>query len=161
MGKRFTCRRSRGMRRNNQLRTFLPSHAPRTANRITRRKQSHTQKPAVVQPPYGAPEPECLLGKARRVARRMRASPMSVHGRTVSGPRSLLAKSRGHGCPRDRGREGVLFFGDFLLDKQKKVTRPPGWRTKKHTDVKRLSQNRVKPKTEPAPSAPTPPLGET
>ena len=81
-------------------------------------------------------------GKVARsaIARRMRASPMSVQGRTVSGPRSLLAKSRGQGCPRDRGREGVLFFGDFLLDKQKKVTRPPGWRTKKHTDVSRFSQ---------------------
>ena len=56
------------------------------------------------------------------VARRMRASPMSVQGRTVGEPRSLLAKSQGHGCPCDRGREGVLFFGDFLLDKQKKVT---------------------------------------
>ena len=63
-------------------------------------------------------------GKVARsaIARRMRASPMSVQGRTVSGPRSLLAKSQGHGCPCDRGREGVLFFGDFLLDKQKKVT---------------------------------------
>ena len=56
--------------------------------------------------------------------------------------RSLLAQSRGHGCPRDRGREGALFFGDFLLGKQKKVTRPPGRRTEKHTDVCRLSRNR-------------------
>src|SRR5437868_7971185 len=47
-------------------------------------------------------------------------------GCALSEPRSLLAKSRGHGCPRDRGREGAFFFGYFLLGKQKKVTRPPG-----------------------------------
>ena len=67
---------------------------------------------------------------ARRGTRRMRVRPISAQGCAVSGPRSLLAESRGQGCPRDRGREGVLFFGDFLLDKQKKVTRPPEWRTK-------------------------------
>src|SRR5215467_14179170 len=34
--------------------------------------------------------------------------------------------------PRSRG---CVFFGYFLLHKQKKVTRPPGWRTKQHKDV--------------------------
>jgi len=45
---------------------------------------------------------------ATAIAGRMPASSTSVHGRTVGESRSLLAKSRGHGCPRDRGREGVL-----------------------------------------------------
>jgi len=40
----------------------------------------------------------------------------------LPGPLRLLAKFAGHGCPANRGREGVFFFGDFLLDKQKKVT---------------------------------------
>ena len=50
-------------------------------------------------------------------------------GRAPGEPRSLLAKSRGHGCPRDRDREGALFFGYFLLGKQKKVTGDQGWST--------------------------------
>jgi hypothetical protein len=40
--------------------------------------------------------------------------------------RSVLAQSRGHGCPRDRGREGALLFGYFLLGKQEKVTPSQG-----------------------------------
>ena len=59
----------------------------------------------------------------------MRARLRRAHGRALSKPRSLLAKSRGHGCPRDRGREGALFFGYFLLGKQKKVTGDQGWST--------------------------------
>ena len=55
--------------------------------------------------------------------------------------RSLLAESRGQGCPRDRGREGVLFFGDFLLDKQKKSHRRPGMVDESHTDVSRFSRS--------------------
>src|SRR6185369_17234495 len=47
-------------------------------------------------------------------------------------PRSLLAKSRGHGCPRDRDLEGVLFFAYFLLDKQKKVGGRQGRRSNSH-----------------------------
>jgi hypothetical protein len=69
----------------------------------------------------------CFRTRARawRRARSRRAQ-----GCALSEPRSLLAKSRGQGCPRDRGREGAFFFGYFLLGKQKKVTRPPGGRTK-------------------------------
>ena len=55
-------------------------------------------------------------GKARRVARRMRASSLPVQGRTVSEPRSALAESPGR-TPGDRGREGALLFGYFLLGK--------------------------------------------
>jgi hypothetical protein len=63
------------------------------------------------------------LRKSRAaIAGRMPASSTSAHGRAVGEPRCLLAKSRGHGCPRDRGREGAFFFGYFLLGKQKKVT---------------------------------------
>ena len=79
--------------------------------------------------PLGRGEQAQEIAARSAGARRMRARPMSVHGRTVSGPRSLLAKSRGHGCPRDRGREGAFFFGYFLLGKQKKVTGRHGWRT--------------------------------
>jgi hypothetical protein len=32
--------------------------------------------------------------------------------------------------PANRGREGALFFGYFLLGKQKKVTGDHGWSTK-------------------------------
>ncbi len=41
-----------------------------------------------------------------------------------------------------RGSEGAVFFGYFLLGKQKKVTGRHGWRTKQHTDVSRLSRER-------------------
>ena len=71
------------------------------------------------------------------VAGRRPASSTRVHGRTPGEPRSLLAQFAGHGCPANRGREGAFFFGYFLLGKQKKVTRPPGWRSKKHRDVRR------------------------
>jgi len=59
-------------------------------------------------------------GKARRGARRMRARSLPVHGRTVSEPRSLLAKSRGHGCPRDRGREGAFLLVTSLWASKEK-----------------------------------------
>ncbi len=58
-------------------------------------------------------------GKARRVAGRMPASLRPVHGRTVRKPRSLLAQSRGHGCPRDRDLEGA-FLWLLSLCKQRK-----------------------------------------
>ena len=43
--------------------------------------------------------------------------------------------------PGDRGREGALLFGYFLLGKQEKVTARQGWRAKPHTDVSRLSRS--------------------
>src|ERR1700755_1923419 len=44
---------------------------------------------------------------------------------------------------RIRGR---VLFGYFLLHEQEKVTRPPGWRSEKHTDVSRFSRQHRKPK---------------
>jgi hypothetical protein len=52
-------------------------------------------------------------GKARRVARRMRASLPSVQGRAVGKPRSLLAKGAGRDARAPRPR-GCPFFGYFL-----------------------------------------------
>jgi hypothetical protein len=49
----------------------------------------------------------------------MRARSTSVHGRTVGEPRSLLAEFAGMDAGKPRTRGG-LFFGYFLLDKQKK-----------------------------------------
>jgi hypothetical protein len=88
-------------------------------------------------------------------ARRMRVRPISAHGCAVSGPRSLLAKFAGHGCPANRGREGAFFFGYFLLGKQKKVTgRQDGGRKTQG----RESVSRQRPTTNPTPSPPNPPL---
>ena len=63
------------------------------------------------------------------IAGRMPATSTRAQGCAPGEALRVLAESRGHGCPRDRGREGVLFFGDFLLDKQKKVTGDQGWST--------------------------------
>ena len=83
------------------------------------------------------PGPLSAAASARRKsreagARRMRARSTRAQGCAPGEPRSLLAQSRGQGCPRDRGREGAFFFGYFLLGKQKKVTGGHGWPTK-HT----------------------------
>jgi hypothetical protein len=59
----------------------------------------------------------------------MRVRSPRAQGCALGEPRSLLAEFAGHGCPANRDREGVLFFGDFLLDKQKKVTGDQGWST--------------------------------
>ena len=78
------------------------------------------------------------------------------------------SRSRRTGVRRPRPC-GCVLFGYFLLHKQEKVTRPPGWRTKTHRDVTRLSRNPIKgannplkrpqePKLEPTPSPPNPPL---
>src|SRR4051812_21904593 len=48
-----------------------------------------------------------------------------------------LRSRRLHRRPRPRG---CVLFGYFLLHKQEKVTRPPGWRAEKHTDVSRSSR---------------------
>ena len=56
---------------------------------------------------------------------------------------------------RIRGR---VLFGYFLLHEQEKVTRPPGWRTEKHMDVSRFTQQRRRPNQEPTPFPPNPPL---
>ena len=64
----------------------------------------------------------------------MPARSLPAHGRAVSEPRSVLTKSPGT-MPGDRDRGGALLLGYFLLGKQEKVTRPPGGRTEKHTDV--------------------------
>ena len=77
-------------------------------------------------------------GKARRVARRMRASLPSAQGRAVGKPRGLLAQSRGQGCPRDRDLEGALSWVTFF-GQAKKVTRPPGRRAKPNRDERRVS----------------------
>jgi hypothetical protein len=55
--------------------------------------------------------------------------------------RSVLAKSRGR-RPRDRGRVGRLSWVTFSGETEK-VTRPPGRRTKPHTDVSRFSYERL------------------
>ena len=77
--------------------------------------------------PLGRGEQAQEIAARSAGARRMRARPISAQGCAVSGPRSLLAESQGHGCPCDRGREGALFLGYFLLGKQKKVTGGHGW----------------------------------
>src|SRR5690348_12354901 len=77
----------------------------------------------------------------------MRARSLSAHGRAVSEPPERPREGAGL-TPGDRGRVGALLFGYFLLGKQEKVTRPPGWRTKKHRDVKRLSRKPIKPRRE-------------
>ena len=93
-------------------------------------------------------------GSARRVARRMRASLSSGHGWPVDKPRSTIAKSLGHGCPNDRGREGALLFGYFLLGKQEKVTRAQGcaWKTQGCGSVIARTQRRHQ--THPHPTLP-------
>jgi len=64
----------------------------------------------------------------------MPARSLPAHGCAVSEPRSALTSVAGQE-PGDRDRGGALLLGYFLLGKQEKVTRPPGWRTEKHTDV--------------------------
>jgi hypothetical protein len=59
----------------------------------------------------------------------MPASSTPAHGRAVGEPRSLLAESRGQGCPRDRGREGLFLW---LLSFRKKVTGRQGRRSNSH-----------------------------
>src|SRR6185312_9285602 len=80
--------------------------------------------------PLGRGEQAQEIAARSAGARRMRARSTRAHGCAPGEPRSLLAKSQGHGCPCDRGREGALFFGYFLLGKQKKVTGDQGWSTK-------------------------------
>ena len=55
----------------------------------------------------------------------MRARSLSAHGRAVSEPPERPRGVTRARCPRDRGREGALLFGYFLLGKQEKVTRSP------------------------------------
>ena len=117
---------------------------------------------------------EVAQDKARRGARTMRARSLSAHGRAVSEPPQRPRVGAGL-TPGDRGRVGALLFGYFLLGKQEKVTRSPGWRAEKHRDVQRFSrnpnqtqartikrsgasENQKNPKIEPTPSPPNPPL---
>ena len=62
-------------------------------------------------------------GKARRVARTMRASSLRAHGCALNEPRSTLAKSEGR-MPGDRATGGVLSLVTFFAQ-AKKVTRLP------------------------------------
>jgi len=71
----------------------------------------------------------------------MPARSLPAQGRAVSEPRSVLTLVAGQE-PGDRGRGGALLLGYFLLGKQEKVTRPPGRRTEKHTDVLQREPNR-------------------
>jgi len=64
----------------------------------------------------------------------MPARSLPAHGRAVSEPRSGLTSVAGQE-PGDRDRGGALSLGYFSLGKQREVTRPPGGRTEKHTDV--------------------------
>ncbi len=52
-----------------------------------------------------------------------------MHGRQT--PQRVCAVTRAR-CARDRGREGALLFGDFLLGKQEKATGPQGCGTNRH-----------------------------
>ena len=65
-------------------------------------------------------------GKARRVARTMRASSLRAHGCALNEPRSTLAKSEGR-MPGDRATGGVLSLVTFFAQ-AKKVTRSPAGR---------------------------------
>ena len=56
---------------------------------------------------------ERAQGKARRVARTMRASSLSAHGGAVSEPPEHARAVGGHGCP-ETATPGVCFFGYFL-----------------------------------------------
>src|SRR4029079_5252690 len=53
---------------------------------------------------------ERVEGKARRVARTMRASSLSAHGGAVSEPPEHARAVGGHGCP-ETATPGVCFFG--------------------------------------------------
>jgi len=64
----------------------------------------------------------------------MPARSLPAHGCAVSEPRSVLTLVAGQE-PGDRDRGGALSLGYFSLGKQREVTRPPGRRTEKHTDV--------------------------
>jgi len=64
----------------------------------------------------------------------MPARSLPAHGRAVSEPRSALTLVAGQE-PGDRDRGGAFSLGYFSLGKQREVTRPPGGRTEKHTDV--------------------------
>ena len=63
-------------------------------------------------------------------------------------PRPTVANPRRR---RGRGTEGALSLGYFSLGKQREVTRPPGWRTKQHRDVSRLSCSATSTKAEAGP----------
>jgi hypothetical protein len=65
-------------------------------------------------------------GKARRVARRMRASSLYAHGCAFSEPRSPLAYSEGR-MPGERATGGVFLWLPFFAQ-AKKVTRSPAGR---------------------------------
>src|SRR3954467_15610833 len=70
-----------------------------------------------------------------------RAAFAAGHGRPVGKPPA--ARSAPGALRRARHR-GCVLFGYFLLHKQEKVTRPPGRRAEKHTDVSRSSCQRDK-----------------
>ena len=56
------------------------------------------------------------------------------------------SRSQRAGMPADRVLEGALSLVTFF-GQAKKVTRPPGWRTKPHTDVGRFSRGTPRQKT--------------
>jgi hypothetical protein len=77
---------------------------------------------------------------------------------SAGGAMDRAAFAAGHGWPvgktpaarsepfaqRRALHRGCVLFGYFLLHKQEKVTRPPGWRTEQHRDVSRFSRKRPK-----------------
>src|SRR6476646_2896203 len=88
-------------------------------------------------PRSALPGPLSAAARTRRksreaVAGRMPATSTRAHGCAPGEALRVLAKFAGQGCPANRGREGALFLGYFLLGKQKKVTGDHGWSTK-HT----------------------------
>ena len=90
---------------------------------------------------------------ATAIAARMAASLPTVQGRTAGKPRSLLAQSRGQGCPRDRDLEGAFSLVTFFVQ-AKKVTRPPGMAGEARQG-RRLRQRDARPKSEGAGSPPS------
>ena len=91
--------------------------------------------------PLGRGEQAQEIAARSAGARRMRARPMSVHGRTVSGPRSLLAKSPGMDARRPRPR-GCLFLWLLSFGQAKESNWRPRMADKTHMDVSRFSQDR-------------------
>ena len=102
-----------------------------------------------------------LPGPSRPRRGRVGNSPKGrAHDARAFAVRPLMACQRTSGAASRRRRadarrprpRGCVLFGYFLLHKQEKVTRPPGWRTKNHRDVSRLSRNANRRKSEITPT---------
>ena len=67
---------------------------------------------------------------ARSAIAGRRPATLLLYTDVLSAKPAACSRSLPAGMPANRGREGALFFGYFLLGKQKKVTGDQGWSTK-------------------------------